>query len=291
MIRGGKSRLGHKGANSREQRRNPRRALVGPLARHNMESDTLKQAIRNAAITYAHKRGLPIDDSYASAVIFRNLSDNFHPDSFTNIVNTPAWQERTTKAHQNVNGALEMQSSNSSDALLMNIFCHPDLSRWKGIVNLLDDKLVTIAFGFSGKVHINGNQTDSTEIDLALADAFCEAKLTESDFTHKRADVVERYNNYRISFHAENIPRVGKDYDNYQIIRNILAAIQHRKKHILFCDERRPDLTRRYMQTVSCLREMHDRKNCRVIFWQELVGACGASLREWIEEKYGMCQQ
>jgi hypothetical protein len=254
-----------------------------------MKADELKLEIRKAALNYAHERKLPVDESHASAVIFRNLCDNFHSESFKNIANNREWMHRTTKAHQNVAGVLEMQSSNSSDALLMNIFCHPDIGRWKGIRNLIDETLDAIVFGFPGQVHINGGQVDSTEIDMALPGLFCEAKLTETDFTHKTADVVESYDGLHATFHAEDLPRVGGEYDNYQIIRNLLAAFQHGKKHILLCDERRPDLVRRYMQTVSCLREMHNRKNCRVAFWQEIAGACGASLRDWIEEKYGMC--
>ena len=86
------------------------------------------------------------------------------------------------------------------------------------------------------------------------------------------------------------LERNGDFYKNYQIIRNLLASIQHGRKHILICDERRPDLVRRYMQTAMCLKDVRHRKNCRVIFWQELIGACGASLRNWLEEKYAMCQ-
>ncbi len=258
------------------------------LAQVNMKADALTLEIRKAALNYAHNRKLTVDESHASAVIFRNLSDNFHSESFKNIANNREWQHRTAKTHQNVAGMLEMQSSNSSDALLMNIFCHPDIGRWKGIRNLINETLDAIVFGFPGQVHMKGEQVDSTEIDMALTGLFCEAKLTENDFTQKTVDVVERYDGLHATFHAEDLPRVGGKYDNYQIIRNLLAAFQHGKKHILLCDERRSDLVLRYMQTVSCLREMQNRKNCRVVFWQEIAGACGASLRDWIEEKYGI---
>lgn len=255
-----------------------------------MKSHSLKQVIKKAATSYAHKRGLSIDASHASAVIFRNLADNFHPESFANISLHPSWQQRTAKPHQNVAGVLEMQSSNSSDAILMNIFCHPEIQRWEGVRGLLEDELNAISFGFPGQVHINGGQPDSTEIDMVLTGVFCEAKLIESDFTKQTSNVVERYDGLAETFHVEALSRIGNDYDNYQVIRNILAAIQHHRRHILFCDERRPDLMLRYMKTVCCLREMGHRTKCRVIFWQELVAACGASLRDWIEERYGMGQ-
>lgn len=256
-----------------------------------MNSDTLKQEIRKHALSFATRRSLPVDDTHASALIFCNLDDSFHAESLNNIRRTADWNARTRKAHQNVTGVLEMQSSNSSDALLMNIFCHPSIKQWAGVRKVLGNDMETIAFGVQGEVRINNGHTDTTEIDMALPGAFCEAKLTEADFTHKRPEVVENYDGLQETFHAKALPRVGTDYDNYQIIRNLLAAKQHNRDHILFCDERRPDLVRRYLTTVSCLRDIEVRKRCRVIFWQEIVAACGEALRKWIEEKYGICQQ
>jgi len=254
-----------------------------------MRADTLKLEIRKSALNYARKRGLPVDESHASTVIFQDLSDNFYPESFKSISSNPEWQHRTAKTHQNVAGVLEMQSSNSSDALLMNIFCHPDVRRWEGIRDLIGEEIGDITFGFPGQVYISGGQFDSTEIDMALTGLFCEAKLTETDFTCKVAKVVERYDGLHAAFHAEELPRIGEDYDNYQIIRNLLATLQYGKKHMLLCDGRRSDLVQRYMETVLCLRDIRNRKKCKVVFWQEIVGACGVSLRDWIEEKYGIC--
>lgn len=256
-----------------------------------MNSDTLKKEIRKHALSFARQRNLPVDDTHASALIFCNLDDSFHPESLENIHRTSEWNSRTRKAHPNVAGALEMQSSNSSDALLMSIFCYPSIAKWAGIKKILGNGVEAIAFGVPGAVRKNNGQIDTTEIDMALPGVFCEAKLTEADFTQKRPEVVESYDGLQETFHSEALPRVGSDYDNYQIIRNLLAAKQHNRDHILFCDERRPDLVRRYMTTVSCLRNIEDRMRCRVIFWQEVVAACGESLRKWIEEKYGICQQ
>jgi len=251
-----------------------------------------KREIRQASLNYARRRGIPIDESHQSAVMFRKLRDNFHPESFANITACADWLRRTNKVHRNVPGALEMQSSSSSDALLMNIFCHPDVRHWKGIEKILGEDLSNISFGFPAGVSVNGGRADTTEIDMALTGAFCEAKLTETDFTRKEAGIVEGYDDLHLAFHVNALPRLaGNDYDNYQIIRNLLASIQHKRKHILLCDERRPDLVRRYMLTVVCLRNIEHRKTCRVVFWQELARECSRSLRSWLEDKYGMSQQ
>lgn len=255
-----------------------------------MNAVILKDILKKSALMFASHKGLAIDNSHKSALIFSNIADNFHPESFANITKNAAWSTRIMKRHQNVPGVKEMQSSNSSDALLMNIFCHPSIARWTGVKKILGNDLESIVFGFPGVVHKVNGKTDTTEIDMALSDVFCEAKLTESDFTHKRPSVLESYKNLHKTFHFEALPRSGDDYDNYQIIRNLLASVQHNRKHILLCDDRRPDLVRRYMTTMSCLRDVDKRMKCRVIFWQEIVAACGKSLREWIGEKYGMLQ-
>jgi len=92
---------------------------------------------------------------------------------------------------------------------------------------MLRNDLVTVDFGVPGVVQIKNNQADKTEIDMALPGVFCDAKLTEADFTHKRPEVVESYDGLHDAFHVSALPRVGADYDNYQIIRNLLAAKQH----------------------------------------------------------------
>jgi len=255
-----------------------------------MKADDLKQVIRRSALAFAKQRGLTVDDSHSSALIFTNIADSFHPEAYSNILKHPDWIDRTKKAHPNVQGAKEMQSSNSSDALLMNIFCHPLIGKWAGVGKLLGADMGSVTFGVRAEVQLKSGDADKTEIDLALSDTFCEAKLTESDFTRKRPTVVENYAGLHDIFHSEALPHRGNDYDNYQIIRNLLASAQHGRKHILLCDERRTDLVRRYMTTVSCLRDVGLRMKCRVVFWQEVLTECGESLRQWIEEKYGMRQ-
>src|ERR1700712_2937946 len=58
---------------------------------------------------------------------------NFHPASYAAICANPDWLRRLTKvhtAHRKVRARadwqwMELDCANSSDALLMNIFCHP----------------------------------------------------------------------------------------------------------------------------------------------------------------------
>lgn len=253
-----------------------------------MNSSLFRQEIRKYALSFARSRKLQVDETHASAIIFSCLSDCFHPESLKSIRRNLDWDSRTGKKHSKVKGALEMQSSNSSDALLMNIFCHPAISRCAKVKMMFGSDMETIDFGVDGQVKIKNGGVDKTEIDMVLPGVFCEAKLTENDFTKKRREVVERYDGLFDTFHAEALPKIKTDYDNYQIIRTLLAAKQCNCDHILLCDERRPDLVRRYMSTVACLKSVEDRARCRFIFWQEIVATCDKSLRRWIEAKYGI---
>lgn len=253
-----------------------------------MRQDELKQALRTSAMMYANTHGLAIDTSPKSAIIFMNMPDAFCPASFAAIQKNANWYSRVQKPHQNRSSAMEMQSSNSSDALLMNIFCHPKLVSWKSVHNVLDFKPTSPCFGFKALVQKQGTNGDKTEIDMEIGNYFVEAKLTESGFTSKEITEVKKYKKLNQHFHVNCLPTQNDCYHNYQIIRNLLAAIQHKKRHMLLCDERRPDLVRSYMETVCCLRDQDVRKKCRVVFWQELQRACGKDLGQFLKTRYGI---
>jgi hypothetical protein len=254
-----------------------------------MHPDELKQSLRQSALDWARERGFDVDASPRSAVLFKNVGNAFCPASFDAISKSTHWRARTKKPHQNIANVMEMQSSNSSDALLMNIFCHPMLASWKGVADVLGFKPVNPVFGFKALVEKEGTNGDTTEIDMVIGNHFVEAKLTEADFTDKYVAEVQKYKSFYLHFHTDFLPIHNDRYQNYQIIRNLLAAIQHEKRHMLLCDERRPDLARRYMEMVCYLRDQQVRKSCRVVFWQELQRACGQDLASFLYTRYGIC--
>ncbi len=253
-----------------------------------MTTIELRSELKRLAEAYAAQKNLQVDHSHLSAAIFKTVEDNFFPESFKAIQKVSDWSKRLEKSHQKVSGAMEMQSSNSSDALLTNIFCHPKIGNWKGVRDLLGVASIDPVFGFKPKVRKDGSEGDRTEVDLALNGIFVEAKLTESGFIEKEVVKVEQYTGLRAVFHIESLRRKGDKFMNYQVIRNLLAAVQLEKRHLLLCDERRPDLARSYFETVVCLRKETDRKNCGVIFWQELARVCGKDLKEYLAQRYGI---
>jgi hypothetical protein len=102
-------------------------------------SSLLRRDLSARAHHLAQSQKLLHDISPGSApvVIFgrdeQGRHGNFHPASDISICANPAWLRRLTKVHTASRRSrarkdwqwMELDSSNSSDALLMNVFCHP----------------------------------------------------------------------------------------------------------------------------------------------------------------------
>ncbi len=154
---------------------------------------------------------------------------NFHPASYTNIRANPEWLRRLSKVHTASRRSrarkdwqwMELDSCNSSDALLMNIFCHPAVfnghTLTPAVANLLNiDPIAQPCFGIHPKVPLKharkgrsklpSELTDRTEIDLQLGTLFVEAKLTESDFQLAAPRLIERYRDLETVFDITRLP-------------------------------------------------------------------------------------
>jgi hypothetical protein len=127
-----------------------------------MRPDQLKGTLCKSALAYAKEQGLDVDSSPNSAVIFYKLASAFYPESFDAIRKDTDWFARIQKPHQNLPGRKEMQSSNSSDALLMNIFCHPMILSWKGVADIFGSTSVAPIFGIKALVAKEGTNGDAT---------------------------------------------------------------------------------------------------------------------------------
>jgi hypothetical protein len=102
-------------------------------------ASTLRRDLSARAQHLAHTHNLLHDECPSSnpTILFghddHNRHGNFHPASYAAICAKPDWQRRLTKPHtasrrsraRNDWRWMELDSCNSSDALLMNIFCHP----------------------------------------------------------------------------------------------------------------------------------------------------------------------
>jgi len=228
-----------------------------------------------------------------SSAIYQQVEDNFHEPSYLNIMKSKnqKWKDRLEKSHSHLkNGEKEMQSSNSSDALLMNIFCHPDIDKWKGIAKLFGLSVIKeVMFGHNPKLLKNGKPEHTpTEIDLLINNKIiCEAKLTESDFTRKSKKSVEAYDKFERVFNKHYLPQTLEEYANYQLIRNILA-LEHYSAFYLICDARRPDLVKSFYETIRCVNDISLRARCNIIFWQDITKSVGRDLQIYLKNRYSL---
>jgi hypothetical protein len=257
---------------------------------------------RNSVYAVLHK--LPHVCSYGETpvTVYEPSSDGYRHGNFLNasyaaILKRPEWKRRLDKIHAQAARSLpraerlwrELDSCMSSDALLMNVFCHPLVLRTREVRSLLgidDDELPT--FGFPARVPLRRGCMDRTEVDMKLDSLLVESKLTETDFQIKAADIVELYRDLDEVFERRNLPRAGERYVSYQLIRNVLAAHALGFSFCVLIDSRRPDLQEAWYGVVKCIKSPELKIRCKVLTWQELSEALPLDLQKFLDRKYGI---
>jgi hypothetical protein len=139
---------------------------------------------------------------------------NFFDASYAAIAARPEWMWRFDKIH--AQGRMlpkpesgrrwrELDSSMSSDALLMNVFCAaaPQVRQALGV-----DAEAEPVFGWKARVPLASGRFDRTEVDMRWGDLLVESKLTESDFQTRAVSIVEGYRDFDAVFERELLPRV-----------------------------------------------------------------------------------
>src|SRR5271157_896758 len=174
----------------------------------------LELSLRNQA--FALKRRLPHVESYGGMAVTvyqphatRRRHGNFFDESYAAMVAIPEWRKRLEKVHTQAKSSLpksgrgwkELDSSMSSDALLMNIFCCPYVSDDSRVLGLLGIECAELPqFGWRARVPLKSGLVDRTEVDMKLGNMLFEAKLTESDFQSADAVVLRRYRDFEKVF-------------------------------------------------------------------------------------------
>jgi len=222
---------------------------------------------------------------------------NFISASYRALTRRPEWGKRLAKVHSSADRALpksdcvwkELDSSMSSDALLMNIFCYPGVTKRKEVSSILGTEIGDLPeFGFKPRIPTTSGAIERTEIDMKLGSALFEAKLTEADFQRQRAAIVEGYRDLEEVFEVGDLPRRGQMYVAYQLLRNVLAAYTLDLSFCLLLDARRPDLNEDWYEILRCIRITELRNACRVLTWQELARCLPSALQEFLNVKFGI---
>jgi hypothetical protein len=222
---------------------------------------------------------------------------NFIAASYRAILRRPEWRKRLQKVHSQGRRSLpakdglwrELDSSLSSDTLLMNIFCYPGVTRRTEVCSVLGLEPGSVPeFGFMPRIPLLNGAIERTEIDMKLGNKIFEAKLTEGHFQIQRAELVEGYRDLRDIFECQHLPRSGRRYVSYQLIRNVLAAHALDLDFCTLLDARRPDLLEDWYSIARCIRFADLRARCKVLTWQELALSLPAALQRFLSVKYGI---
>ena len=185
---------------------------------------------------------------------------------------------------------MELDSCNSSDALLMNIFCHPHVPRSGKVCALLGVETgATPKFGYRAKVPLANGLCDRTEVDMQLGNLLIEAKLTETDFQRASKCELSKYRDFLDVFDNERLPQTETHYLSYQLLRNVLAAHALRCSFCVLLDARRPDLQEAWYAVMMCVKPVQLRTALRVLTWQELALVLPRKLQAFLGDKYGIC--
>ena len=267
---------------------------TGLRLRTELSARSLRHALKHG---YLHER----TDGTIPSILFgcdeEGRHGNFHPASYRSIGETPAWARRLGKVHTAYRRARvranwawkELDCSSSSDALLMNVFCYPDLMGVPAVRALLgSDGADVPEFGVRPRTPFSNGGKDNTEVDMRLGGLYVEAKLTESDFQIADARLVRRYRDLETVFEMGELPLRNRKHVGYQLIRGILAAYAAEGSFCVFCDARRPDLSECWYRVMRAVRLYDLRCRLKLLTWQELAGVVPGDLQEFLALKYGI---
>lgn len=160
-------------------------------------------------------------DSYGNPPVIVYKPDNgqhgnFFDESYAAIAARPEWMRRFDKVHAQGRSLpkaerrwRELDSSMSSDALLMNVFCEPGVAEAPAVRQTLGiEGDVLPEFGWKARVPLASGKFDRTEVDMRWGSLLVEAKLTEGDYQTRAARIVEGYRDFDAVFERELLPRV-----------------------------------------------------------------------------------
>lgn len=239
------------------------------------------------------------------SVVYAEAEDgshgNFFPASYRRILAHPEWCLRLEKAYSasrriayaDRRQRRELDCAASSDALLMNVFCHPTVLRSTRLQALLGVDCVTKPeFGVRARIPLLGGYEDRTELDMVLSCADCdllvEAKLSETDFQAARPDLLARYQGFAETFDVDLLSRRRGLFLSYQLLRSVLVAAHRAARFAVVLDSRRTDLIEDVFLVYRAVLSSELRSRLHVITWQEIAACVPRTLQRFLADKYGI---
>ncbi len=272
-------------------------SLVVPMSAGMLRREIAERNLRRG-------RGLPHEVTYGRvpSVVFQEYEGghgNFLSESYRAIVAEPAWARRLGKSYSADQWVprrwdrmrCELDCANSSDALLMNVFCYPGVMEDGALCGLLGvERGLRPVFGYKPRVPISdgGRADERTECDMLLGSLLVEAKLTEGGFQSAPLKRVLRYRGFEEVFDLEELPVRNEAVLSYQLVRGVMAAYASGCSFVVMCDGRRVDLIEKWFQVMRAVRGGLLRSRLAIVTWQEIAEVVPGALRGFLAEKYGI---
>jgi len=246
---------------------------------------------------------IPHESTYGAvpSVVYQEI-DGEHGNSLTasyrRICASPDWSHRLRKCYTAARGLRgrptelggKLDCANSSDALLMNVFCYPGVTCRKAVCSLLGvEPGVRPRFGVKPGIPLISGRADRTEIDMGRGHLLVEAKLTEGGFQKARAELVLQYQNLEAVFDVDELSVHDGIFHGYQLIRGVLAAHHTQRSFLVLCDARRSDLRETWYRVLRAVKDCQMRPKMAILTWQELSSVLPPKLQTSLAEKYGIC--
>lgn len=226
---------------------------------------------------------------------------NFLAASYRRIRADALWRRRLQKSytgaehlprrHDRSRG--ELECCNSSDALLMNIFCYPGVLRRPATCALLGiSPGLRPDFGVRAALPMHRDEVDRTEWDMCLGDLVAEAKLTEATFGIASRERLLRYKGLEELFDLHALPWGSRGVAGYQLIRGALAAFRGESRYLLLLDARRTngrstDLRELWFQVLAALHSSAMRNRMVLLSWQELAATLPPRMQTFLSGSTG----
>ncbi|MGC1869618.1 MAG: hypothetical protein WA700_01560 [Acidobacteriaceae bacterium] len=263
----------------------------------------LRQELSLRNLQFASRHGYlhELSDGQVPSIIFgrdeKGRHGNFHPDAYRRICANDRWARRLEKVHTAHKRSRlrsnwrwrELDCCNSSDALLMNVFCYPNVVDRAAVRALLGIESRTVPeFGLKPRTPLQNGKRDNTEIDMKIGELLVEAKLTESNFQFANMGLISRYRDLEAVFDVSELPTRNGKQCGYQLIRGALAGYAMGCSFCVLCDARRPDLVESWYRVMRAVRPFELRCRLKLLTWQELTCVLPEDLQKFLLEKYGI---
>jgi hypothetical protein len=266
-----------------------------------LSSSSLRRDLSRRNVDRALERRHELSYGSIPSVIYQEedaAHGNFLDASYRAICARPEWRRRLDKSYTGGRWIArrwdraersELDCANSSDALLMNIFCYPRVLRSRDLCAALGvDPGVIPEFGVRPHTPLLNEKTDQTEVDMRIGDLLVEAKLTETGFRPAPKRLLLRYRDFEEVFDPAEL-RIADDLvPQYQLLRGILAAYSAKVSFALLCDGRRADLQESWFRALQAVRSYSFRSRLKLVTWQEIATCVPARLKSFLKEKYGI---